>query len=61
MHKIIYMDKETQKDIASNISGLDYRLRNILSYINYYFSDENICRDYYLNKLIEEENDDGYV
>ena len=61
MHKIIYIDKETQREIAQNIGGLDYRLRNILTYINYYFSDENLCKDKYLREKMEEENDDGYV
>jgi hypothetical protein len=37
--KILYMDKEWQATIAQNIHGVDERRRNILTYVNYYFSE----------------------
>lgn len=39
LFKILFMDKEWQATIAQNIHGVDERRRNILTYVNFYFSE----------------------
>jgi len=61
LSKILYMDKEWQATIAQNIQGVDERRRNILTYVNYYFSEEHITMNQHIKGLISQTNDSGYI
>ena len=59
--KILYKDSKSQEIIANNIRGLDERYRNILTYVDFYFSENNLAKDEYLKGLIIKANDSGYI
>jgi hypothetical protein len=59
--KILYKDSKSQEIIANNIRGLDERYRNILTYVDFYFSEDNLAKDEYLKGLIIKANDSGYI
>jgi Rad3-related DNA helicase len=57
LFKILFMDKEWQSSLAQEIQGVDYRLRDILSYVNFYFSEENLATSHHMRQLINKAND----
>ena len=61
LSKILYMDKEWQATIAQNIHGIDDRRRNILTYVNFYFSEWHLATNENIRKLISQTNDSGYI
>ena len=61
LSKILYKDSKSQEIIAKNIHGLDDRYRNILTFVDYYFSESNLAKDEYLKGLIIKANDSRYI
>lgn len=59
--KILYRDQDSHANLAHNIRGLDERYRNILTYVDYYFSEQNLAKDEHLKGLIIKANDSGYI
>lgn len=61
LYRMLFMNIEEQMMAAMKVTLNDERLEKIKYYIEYYFSDENLVKDRYLNTAIASFNKEGFV
>jgi Rad3-related DNA helicase len=49
MSKFLYMDNATQLRLAQEISPVDQRQQQVMTYLDYYFSDHHLMTNQYIN------------